>query len=107
MRLNSYGRKVRKVSHCINGIYIIIGMTRLGQCDNVTVKLSGGFATDSQWTHQSAVKVIKDTVQCFGPKKCVILSSLVLLLSVTTGACLPATFQLTRSMGHLQSGSRS
>ncbi|XP_065886373.1 uncharacterized protein y4mH-like isoform X2 [Dysidea avara] len=38
------------------------GMTRLGQCDNITVKLSGGFATDPKWTHQSAVEVVKDTV---------------------------------------------
>jgi len=49
-------------------------MTQLGHCDNVIVKLSGGFSTDPHWTHQSAMQVVKDTVQCFGSKKCAILS---------------------------------
>lgn len=44
-------------------------MTRLGQCDNITVKLSGGFATDPQWTQQTAVEIVKDTVKFFTPKK--------------------------------------
>jgi len=55
-------------------------MTQLGQCDNVTVKLSGGFSTNPQWTHQSAVEIVKDTVKCFGSNKYTIWCLLVQLL---------------------------
>ena len=47
----------------------IIGMAQLGSCANVTVKLSGGFATDPHWTQGSAVELIKDTVQLFTPQR--------------------------------------
>ena len=44
-------------------------MARLGSCDNVTVKLSGGFATDAHWTQSSAVELVKETVKLFTPRR--------------------------------------
>lgn len=45
------------------------GMTQLGSCDNVTVKLSGGFATDAHWTQSSAVELVRETVKLFTPRR--------------------------------------
>ena len=47
----------------------MVGMIQLGSCDNVTVKLSGGFATDPRWTQSSAVELVKDTVKLFTPRR--------------------------------------
>ena len=44
---------------------LLVGMTQLGSCDNVTVKLSGGFATDAHWTQSSAVELVRETVKLF------------------------------------------
>ena len=44
-------------------------MTQLGNCDNVTVKLSGGFATDPHWTQSSATELVKETVKLFTPQR--------------------------------------
>ena len=55
--------------HKLVVIELPIGMAQLGSCANVTVKLSGGFATDPHWTHSSAVELIKDTIQLFTPQR--------------------------------------
>ena len=44
-------------------------MTQLGSCDNVTVKLSGGFMTDPHWTQSSATELVKETVKLFTPQR--------------------------------------
>ena len=44
-------------------------MTQLGRCDNVTVKLSGGFMTDPHWTQSSATELVKETVKLFTPQR--------------------------------------
>jgi len=46
-----------------------VGMMQLSSCDNVTVKLSGGFCTDPHWTQSTAVELVKETVRLFTPKK--------------------------------------
>ena len=54
---------------CSHYTELLVGMSQLGSCDNVTVKLSGGFATDPQWTQSSAVELVKDTVKLFTPRR--------------------------------------
>ena len=50
-------------------VKLLIGMAQLGCCDNLTVKLSGGFMTDAQWTQSSAVELVKETVRLFTPQR--------------------------------------
>lgn len=44
-------------------------MTQLASCGNVTVKLSGGFCTDPNWTQSTAVELVKETVKIFTPNR--------------------------------------
>lgn len=79
----------------------MVGMSQLGSCDNVTVKLSGGFATDPQWTQSSAVELVKDSVKLFTPRRyCIQLHDMSCHISdvTRTGVCLLATSQWIRLM---------
>ena len=71
MLLRNFGNKVLWCSYYykLDVVELFKGMTQLGSCDNVTAKLSGGFATDPHWTQSSATELVKETVKLFTPQR--------------------------------------
>lgn len=45
------------------------GMTELGRCENVTVKISAIGTTDHHWTTKSIAPIVEHTIQAFGPDR--------------------------------------
>ena len=81
-------------------------MAQLGGCDNVTVKLSGGFATDAHWTQSSAVELVKETVKLFTPQRYVrtIDIFIAIIMMLPLGACLLVTSQWIKLMAPIVNG---